>query len=189
MKITSYSLFVVAFSFSAAMGVEISIDGLVQDSQGKPIEAVDVSLYVAGNKDPVATQKTQPGNGRYEFKISLSANFDIFYTHSRYATSSVALLAEKESQHVAKVLYLKGVAKPAEAVNDSLRTARQAIFLSTMLNDEDRRVFVNRFAETGLWKGVYDKIEVAGESQNETRSFLEEQQSQTQILVAKFLPK
>jgi hypothetical protein len=174
----------------AAVGVEINVDGVVQDSKGTGIGGADVSIYVAGRKDPVETRTTEAVTGRYEFKgIVLSANFDIFYTHSRYSTSSVALLAEKESQHVAKVLYLKGEARPADAVNDSLRTVRQAIFLSTNLTDEDRRAFVNWFAEKGLWREVYDKSAITGSPMKETLFFLEEQQGQTQKLAAEFLPK
>lgn len=171
---------------NVALGAEIIVDGVVQDSDGKLLGGVDVTLYVTGTSDYLASAKTQEGTGRYELKASLSANFDIFYSASRYVTSNVALLAQNESQHVAKVLYLQEKPKPATAVNDIMRTISRVSFLATILNPADRRTFVDRFAKTGLFDEAYRKLDVAEPVSSDTLSFLEQQQEQTRKELSSF---
>jgi hypothetical protein len=83
------------------------IDGVIFDSSFKPVSGVDVSLFVAGRKDPVENQKSDPKTGKYSFKVKLTDAFDIVFLHSRYQMASVSRLAENDDQHISKVIYLR----------------------------------------------------------------------------------
>jgi len=130
---------------------EPTIDGVVLDSSFKPVGGVDVSLFVAGRKDPVESQKSDAKTGKYSFKIQLNDAFDIVFLHSRYQMASVSRLAEKDNQHISKVIYLKGEPIPSTAADDQLRSAQRLIFLAASLPLPDRGPFLSQFTEFEPW--------------------------------------
>jgi hypothetical protein len=127
------------------------IDGVVLDSSFNPVGGVDVSLFVAGRKDPVESQKSDPRTGKYSFKIQLSDAFDIVFLHSRYQMASVSRLAEKDNQHISKVIYLKGEPIPSTAADDQLRSAQRLMFLAASLPPPDRAPFFSQFNQFEPW--------------------------------------
>lgn len=127
------------------------IDGVVLDSGFNPVPGVDVSLFVAGRKDPVESQKSDSKSGKYSFTIQLTEAFDIVFLHSRYQMASVSRLAERDSQHISKVIYLKGEPVPSTAADDQLHSAQRVIFLAASLPLADRASFLNRFNQFEVW--------------------------------------
>jgi hypothetical protein len=127
------------------------IDGVVLDSAFNPVPGVDVSLFVAGRKDPVESQKSDSKNGKYSFTIHLTEAFDIVFLHSRYQMASVSRLAEKDNQHISKVIYLKGEPVPSTAADDQLHSAQRVIFLAASLPPRDRAPFLRQFNEFEVW--------------------------------------
>ena len=91
----------------------ISITGLVYNDTGKAIPGVQVSVWVVGKTDSVASTRTR-ADGRYNLDgLQLSGSFDVSYTHSRFMVAVVSRLAETQSQSISKVLYAKGSRVPA----------------------------------------------------------------------------
>src|SRR5262245_39652453 len=101
------------------------ITGVVRDARGQLLGGVDVAVYVVGSPDPVASDKTKPMTGKYSISASLTASFDILYTHARYHPCVVSRLASRENQAIGKVLYLKGDPIPASAAHDLLQSVER----------------------------------------------------------------
>lgn len=126
---------------------QIDVDGKTIDSAGKPVAGVDVAIYVPGTDDPIASQKTQPGSGEYSFPgLSPAGAFDIVFAHSKYELAVVSRLAEREGQHVCKVIYRQQEPIPASAYHERLQAISRLAFLANATdNVEANRRFVDRY--------------------------------------------
>jgi hypothetical protein len=138
------------------------IDGVVLDSNFKPVGGVDVSLFIAGRKAPVESQKSDSKTGKYRFQTSLSEAFDIVFLHSQYQMASVSRLAENDNQHISKVIYLKGEPVPSTAADDQLHSAQRLIFLAASLRLPDRASFLDQFNRYEIWMDP-NKLKLANE--------------------------
>ncbi len=145
------------------------IDGVVLDSGFNPVPGVDVSLFVAGRKDPVESQKSDSKSGKYSFTVQLTEAFDIVFLHSRYQMASVSRLAERDSQHISKVIYLKGEPVPSTAADDQLHSAQRVIFLAASLPLGDRASFLSRFNQFEVWANP-NRLKLTNEVPKEVRA-------------------
>jgi hypothetical protein len=127
-----------------------TIEGVILDSNSHPVAGVDVSLLVPGRRDAVQSQRSDSA-GKYSFNIQLTEAFDIFFMNSRYQVASVSRLAERDNQHISKVIYLKGEPTPSTAVDDQLHSAQRVNFLAASLSLKDRESFLSRFDQMEIW--------------------------------------
>lgn len=167
-------------SHALPLNAETVIEGKVFDSSSKPISGIDVAVYVAGNKDPVATT-TSDGSGGYAFRLDISAPFDIAYTHSMYDMSIVPRLAQEDTEHISKVLYRKGEPKSTSAFDDNLISMRRFVFLATAITDQkDRRSFLEQFTPfEGFKTGLNpEKAQIQGTITDEMQSLFQRELSQ-----------
>ena len=71
--------------------------------------------------------------------------------NSRYQAASVSRLADKDNQHISKVIYLKGEPTPSTAVDDQLHSVQRVTFLAASLPLKDRASFLSRFDQMEIW--------------------------------------
>lgn len=166
-------------SYALPLNGQTVIEGKVLDSSSRPISGIDVAIYVAGNKDPVAST-TSGASGIYSFRLGITAPFDIAYTHSMYEMSIVPRLAQQDAEHISKVLYRKGEPQSASAFDDHLITMRRFVFLATAIAEQnDRKSFMEQFTRFEVFSGLNaNNMQIQGPITHELQSLFQRELSQ-----------
>lgn len=130
---------------------KITIEGVVFDSDRKPLLGVDVGVYVAGKKDSVMGGKIADKEGKYSFKVEVSDSFNIAFTKSGYRPCVMKQLKEGEDHRISLILYRRGEAFPASAAHAYLQSVDRLVFLAIALEKGKRNDFLKQFPDAPLF--------------------------------------
>ena len=125
---------------------KVTIQGVVRNPGGGPLGGVEVTVWVLGKQDSVASVTTEQADGSHKLvNLELSATYDIAYTHSRYQPTWLQHLATGKDQTISKVMYLRGEKMPAQAANEAIQSAEDIYMFALSLEKSARRPFLARF--------------------------------------------
>jgi Carboxypeptidase regulatory-like domain len=139
-------------SQSGGSCVEVTISGTVVDSKGDPVAGLLVTITPTGKNDSIKSVRTKQ-DGSYEFqKLKITANFDIFFSHSKYDTAVVSILFQGKGQEINKVVYEKGEQRTAMALLDTLQAVEKVMVMALAGTESDdlKAVIANQSADKGI---------------------------------------